>query len=471
MSAAPSWWVSRYGTTVVDLPMNGSAGGGIEFNGDWDMAVVTLEASHRYQFTVDADWSSGIDTILYLTDSAGIIVAYNDDGGSDNGPRAYGRNSLIQYTAPTTDTYYLAVRDYGMNDTGAVTFGARLIYDPVPSTPPVTWSWWNAAWGTGTAALSVGGSTAAAIGFAGDHDVGLVNLTGGTTYAIAIYAGGGTVNPMVGVYDAGGSLVSNLRMAGSAGGETTLYFSPSASGDYYVVVRDVESDSAGSFTYRLEAFGTPTVLSNADDVRTMTASGVLSGGVGDDRITGSASVDLIYGNTENDTISGGAGNDIIYLGQNDGPATAHPVLGTVRQRQGVEVANGGAGDDILYGNFGSDELSGGIGNDELYGGQDADTMFGGAGNDTLYGNRDDDYLSGGSGSDDFIWIPASGGNDVIADFSAGEGDRIGIATGQTFAVGASGEGYVQFQASASGATLTLIGVTDATAANAAVFYV
>ncbi|WP_281684499.1 calcium-binding protein [Thalassobaculum salexigens] len=470
MATAPSWWPTSVGTTAAELPVGGTAAGGILFDGDWDLAVVQLEAGHRYELTVEAEWSTGIDTVLYLSDWAGYVLDYDDDSGTDNGPRAYGQNSLIHYTAPTTDTYYLAVHDFGHNDNGAITFEARLIYDPVPETPPQTWSWWNDAWGTTAAALTVGGSTAAEIAFAGDHDAGLVSLNAGMTYAISLYAGGSAVTPLVGVYDSSGTLLSSLRLAPTAGSDAVLYYAPTTSGDHYVVVRDVENDSSGSVTYRVEEFGTPTVLSGSADVRTMSSSGIVSGGVGGDQITGSVGVDLIYGNTENDTVSGGAGNDIIFLGQNDGPATAHPDLGTVRQRQGVEVADGGAGDDIIYGNFGADSLSGGVGDDELYGGQDNDTLVGGAGDDTLHGNRDDDSLTGGLGSDDFIWVPNTGGTDVISDFSVAQGDRIGISTGQSYTVGSSGDGYVQLQA-AAGSTLTLIGVSDAGSVTGAIYFV
>lgn len=471
MATAPSWWPTEVGTTMAILPMNTTVGGGISFDGDWDLAQIQLEAGHRYELTVEAEWSTGIDTVMYLCDSDGYIIDYDDDGGTDNGPRAYGQNSLIHYTAPTSGTYYIAARDYGHDDTGAITFGARLIYDPVPETPPQTWSWWNDAWGTSATALTVGGSTAAEVAFVGDHDAGLVSLSTGMTYAVSIYAGGSAVTPLVGIYDSSGTLLSSLRLAQSAGGDAVLYYSPTSAGDHYIVVRDVENDSSGAFTYRIDEFGAPVVLSDVADMRTMTSSGVVSGGVGGDQIIGSAGVDLIYGNTENDTVSGGTGNDIIFLGQNDGPATAHPDLGTVRQRQGVEVADGGAGDDIIYGNFGADRLSGGIGDDELYGGQDNDTLVGGAGDDILFGNRDDDSLTGGLGSDDFIWVPNTGGTDVVTDFSAAQGDRIGITTGQSYTVGTSGEGYVQLQASQGDSTLTLIGVSDAGSVTGAIYFV
>lgn len=471
MATAPSWWPSSVGTTMGILPVNGSVSGSLTFDGDWDLVQVQFEAGHSYALAVEADWSSGIDTVLYLVDSSGIIVDINDDGGSDNGPRAIGRNSLINHTAATTDAYYLAARDFGHNDTGTITYSASLTYDPDPAAPPQTWSWWNDAWGTSAATLGVGTSTAAVISFAGDYDVGQVTLNAGVTYSVSVFATGSAVTPHLAVYDSSGTLISSQQVGSGAGSDAVLYYSATTSGDHYIVVRDAEDDSSGSFAYRVDELGTAVMLTDAGDAHTLSSSGVVSGGAGADEIQGSAGIDLIYGNTENDTVSGGDGNDVIYLGQNDGPATAHPDLGTVRQRQGTEVADGGTGDDIIYGNFGADLLSGGDGNDALFGGQDADTLIGGAGDDTLHGNRDDDSLVGGLGSDDFIWVPDTGGNDVVADFSAAEGDRIGITSGQAYSVGTSSDGSVQLQAASGGATLTLIGVNDAGSVTGAIYLV
>ncbi|MEQ8584590.1 MAG: hypothetical protein RLO01_05635 [Thalassobaculaceae bacterium] len=453
------------------LPMNGSVHGSLTFNGDWDLAQVQFEAGHSYELTVESEWSSGIDTVLYLVNSSGIIVDINDDGGSDNGPRAFGRNSLISHTSATTDAYYLAVRDFGHNDTGTILFSARMTYDPDPAAPPQTWSWWNDAWGTAATALTVGTSTAAVISYAGDYDAGQVSLTAGVTYSVSILAAGSAVTPQVAIYDSSGTLISSQQVAQGAGSDAVLYYSAASSGDHYVVVGDVENDSAGSFAYRVDELGRATVLTDGGDEHTLTSSGVVSGGLGGDEIRGSTGTDLIYGNTDNDTLSGGGGEDVIYLGQNEGPATAHPDLGTVRQRQGTEVAYGGAGDDIIYGNFGADLLSGGIGDDALFGGQDADTLIGGMGDDTLHGNRDDDSLVGGMGSDDFIWVPDTGGNDVVADFSAAQGDRIGITAGQAYSVGTSADGSIQLQAASGGATLTLIGVNDAGSVTGSIYLV
>jgi len=92
---------------------------------------------------------------------------------------------------------------------------------------------------------------------------------------------------------------------------------------------------------------------------------------------------------------------------------------------GNDTLNGGAGDDILYGQGGNDTLIGGDGNDILYGGAGDDTLFGDAGDDHLYGGPGDDTLIGGAGDDVFYWLDGDAGtvstpaHDVVKDFGNG----------------------------------------------------
>lgn len=92
--------------------------------------------------------------------------------------------------------------------------------------------------------------------------------------------------------------------------------------------------------------------------------------------------------------------------------------------------------DILYGQDGNDTLRSGAGNDFLDGGADNDRLEAGDGDDTLIGGTGDDYLYGGSGADIFVFsanmnfdLNGDYGNgvDKIADFSLNQGDKINLS--------------------------------------------
>lgn len=88
------------------------------------------------------------------------------------------------------------------------------------------------------------------------------------------------------------------------------------------------------------------------------SSGQMSGGEGNDILTGMNGDELLEGGSGNDTLLGNWGNDVLV---------------------------GGTGDDVLQGSFGDDVLDGGAGDDLLYAGYGADTIrFGrGDGKDVL----------------------------------------------------------------------------------------
>ncbi|BDN86979.1 retention module-containing protein [Aeromonas caviae] len=79
--------------------------------------------------------------------------------------------------------------------------------------------------------------------------------------------------------------------------------------------------------------------------------------------------------------------------------------------------------DTLLGGDGNDILFGQGGDDFLYGGAGNDTLFGGSGNDTLYGESGNDRLYGGSGNDTLY---GGTGNDIL---SGGLGNDILIGGG------------------------------------------
>jgi Ca2+-binding RTX toxin-like protein len=81
------------------------------------------------------------------------------------------------------------------------------------------------------------------------------------------------------------------------------------------------------------------------------------------------------------------------------------------------VADGGDGDDLIYGSVNSDDIEGGAGNDRIYGLEDVDNLKGGDGDDLVVGGGGDDALEGGGGLDslygDVVSEFPNWGNDVI----------------------------------------------------------
>jgi serralysin len=154
--------------------------------------------------------------------------------------------------------------------------------------------------------------------------------------------------------------------------------------------------------------------SGADVLNGNDAGDTLFGNAGDDQITGGAGFDRENGNLGNDTVRGAGGDDWVTGGQSN------------------DVLFGDDGRDILNGNLGADTADGGAGNDTVRGGQGADVLSGGAGDDYITGDLGDDTLTGGAGADSFRAF-AGGGHDVITDFNRGEGDRVVLDPGTTYA--------------------------------------
>ncbi|WP_449234853.1 calcium-binding protein [Azospirillum doebereinerae] len=202
---------------------------------------------------------------------------------------------------------------------------------------------------------------------------------------------------------------------------------------------------------------------------------VLVGGSGSNLLFGGAGDDRLYVDTTTALLDGGDGDDIVYARTTGGVTLNvsasiehfHGSIGNdsvtaVNALSAVEML-GGDGNDWMTGGVHADNLQGGNGDDRLDGGDGGDTLTGGTGNDTLIGGFGDDSLVGGAGADLFVFA-SGGGNDIVKDFNAAQGDRIGVADSQTWTVStnARADAVITF---GNSDTVTLTGVRYTTVSN------
>lgn len=153
----------------------------------------------------------------------------------------------------------------------------------------------------------------------------------------------------------------------------------------------------------------PAGISDAVDV-------VFSEDIGDaDHAQGGPGDDVLYGEGGDDTLHGGAGQDLIVGNTGDDSLDGEDGDDTLSGNAGNDTVYGSAGDDLLEGHSGRDSLFGGAGNDRGFGGPDEDLLRGEGGDDYLEGNGGADDIGGGADNDDLI-----GGSMVTAQSDAGD---------------------------------------------------
>jgi Ca2+-binding RTX toxin-like protein len=195
-----------------------------------------------------------------------------------------------------------------------------------------------------------------------------------------------------------------------------------------------------------------------DDLEGTTGDDIIDGNSGGDKITAKFGDDTVYGgegadniiggpgmpddcpNTgctkfDTDTVWGGSGSDTIDYSSRDDNLTI-AIDGS--QKSGgfmenddlhqMENANGGTGNDTIYGNADSNSLTGGPGGDGIAGYEGNDYLAGHTGNDFLDGAAGNDYVVGGEDND---ILEAAGGDDYL--YGASGRDRVSY-DGATHAV-------------------------------------
>jgi hypothetical protein len=233
----------------------------------------------------------------------------------------------------------------------------------------------------------------------------------------------GTLNSVVG--GNGSDTVTNLTIVGDVmkSGTITGGIFLGAGNDTFIGGANAETvpDSDGADTYKFGG-GNDTYIATGS----IAADGndIVRGGAGIDTYDASAATTsdvqinldtvthgLLPPNTATGTNISGSAKDTIF---------------------GCENANGGDGNDFIFGSAAGNVLNGGDGNDFLFGFGGNDTLNGGTGNDLLVGGAGKDQLTGSLGADTFHYEALSdsgitaGTRDLVADFEPGI-DKINFA--------------------------------------------
>ena len=204
-----------------------------------------------------------------------------------------------------------------------------------------------------------------------------------------------------------------------------------------------------------------------DEVRTSLTAYTLGAGLeslihtgtGSFSASGNGLANILAGGSGNDTLDGGGGADTLIGGAGDD-------LYTVDDLGDIVTELSGGGTDTVLTDLNSWTLGADVENLIRFGSGDfagtgnglANQLQGASGNDTLDGGAGNDTLTGGLGADLFVFTPGSG-LDAITDFNAGDGDMIGLASGQTYTVDTDLDGNAVIVSGTD--LLTLIGVQPA----------
>ncbi len=473
-------------TVLPHLSIQGTGDGSFDF---YSFTVANAGDSAIF----DIDFGSGLanngavngdpfDPELFLFDSFGSVLTFNDDSNVDPGSTS-GLDSFIQFTFAVPGTYVIGVASF---PSSAVTGGISGPGVPAGSDYTLQVSIQNhltSGAATPTAAptrafgdVLIGGTGNGAgqgdlfFGSPGD-DLIVGSNEDDTIFAgdgmDSIFAGSGDdeINGEGGADTIRGNGGSDTIDAGA--GDDSVSWSINDGDDSIKATSGLDTVDLNGTTANdtFNISGTGTVLQISADVASPTVDPVVSiesgttivnvnGLAGDDTFN-FASIDLVNeillnvnGGTGQDMINtngvdlsgirvgfdAGDGNDTILGGDGDETIVGGAGNDMINGGGGNDSLDGGTGDDVLVGGVGNDTLRGGLGIDRIDGGDGDDSLAGGfnndtingeAGNDSIDGGQADDLITGGDGDDTLL---GSDGDDTIdgmagADFLVGGSDN------------------------------------------------
>ena len=198
-------------------------------------------------------------------------------------------------------------------------------------------------------------------------------------------------------------------------GSDTMFFNGAAGNETFAL----DAQGAG-FRFTRDLGGIVMNATEVEAVRLNTFAGNDSATVGD--LTGVANLDTIT----------------FFLGDGDDTATASAQANAAI----AFLVSGGNGNDTLTGSPNADVIGGGEGNDAIVGLAGVDLMDGGGGNDTITGGPGNEpNQMGGDGDDTFIWNPGDGSDGLVGGPGIDTMLFNGSAGNEAFATTAQGSGF------------------------------
>jgi Ca2+-binding RTX toxin-like protein len=350
---------------------------------------------------------AGTDTVSYATANGSVTVTINGSGtaGDANGDLLSGIENLIGS----------AYDDILTGDSAANTIDGGLGNDILDAGGGVDTISYAAATGAVTVNLSLGGVNASGA-MGSDTLINFENIIG-SAYA-DVLTGNGSANLLEGG-------LGNDTLVGGAGSDTATYAHSSAA-----VSVSLASGMASGGDGNDTLSGIENLIGSAYDDTLIGDAGVniLDGGGGNDMLIGGAGADQLVGGAGSDTVSYASASSAVTASLLSSSGSLGDANGDTFS--GIENLIGSAYNDSLTGDANANTLVGGGGNDTLSGGDGNDILDVSVGRDTAYGgNGTDTFLVNVSSSANLPTLISGDGNPSALN---GGGDTVvlsGLTTG------------------------------------------
>ncbi|MBY0567427.1 MAG: pre-peptidase C-terminal domain-containing protein [Hyphomonadaceae bacterium] len=221
------------GRITLGQDVNGS----LETEGDQDWYRLRLEAGQTYRFALRGEGDTPVgDPLLRVHNAQGEDIAVDDDGGGN-------LNSYLEFSAPSTGTYFIAAQAFADAYTGNYTLSARAGDIPGDTSTDASLS-------------SAGDYREGNLSPAGDRDWYRIELAQGEGVRVGLNSAEGAADalgdPYLVFYDANGTELLRDDDGGEGLNAWAEFVAPTA-GAYYIEARGFGEDAAGRYSLMLVA--------------------------------------------------------------------------------------------------------------------------------------------------------------------------------------------------------------------------